>query len=831
MKHFYYTLSFALFAVFFGHAQTIITQWDFNNITPGDILTASPSTGTGTLALTGGATTPTTGSSGTGSSDVSTTNVAFQTTTYPAQSTANQSAGIAFNTSTVGYQNIQMRFDLRLSNTASRWVQIQYTTDASNWQNMGDPIRMGGMGDDNAGDTWHNQNLVDFSGISAVNNNPNFGVRIVTSFSPIAFTMVNTAVSYLANEAYEPARNPSTGSNSNYGGGTMRYDMLTIEGTSTAPTIVANPTVISGLNQVLPAPSAEQTFEVSGANLSADIILGAPANFEISLTSGAAFASSLNLTPNVDGEVATTTVYVRLNAATEDTYTGDISLNSTGAAPVLVSLSGVSSAAILPEISVNPTSLSGFTQVIGQVSDEQTLTVSGSNLTDDININAPTGFEISLTTGVDFSNTLVLPQVGGAVAETPVYVRLNHNVAGTIVDDIILSTTGIADVLVPISGSVEAPVDPTLGLSPEQLNAFLQNLGFPSATQTVTVGGSNLNSDITITTNGSFFISTDAAGAFSQSITLIMDVDYVDPTPIYVHLNANAAGTYSGTMTISTDDVAVVEIDLEGETVQPEATLVYYWHFNTLITPEDVTSIDADYSLVPGITGKFDYTNPVEGQRDMDAYSTGSLLNAQQGEGAGTAVRVRNPSVDRTLDFFVPTNNASGIKFNYAVHRSGSGMLENIFSYSIDGINYITDGLDNNVVEVTESYELKTINFSSIAAANNNPNFRIRITFNGNNIAVNGNNRIDNITLTADSYLGLDSENTPVVVVYPNPAKDVIHVATTDEIQQLTIMDLHGRVIMNGNSNTLNIDCLQAGLYILWIETAHGATRKHFVKK
>jgi hypothetical protein len=403
---------------------------------------------------------------------------------------------------------------------------------------------------------------------------------------------------------------------------------------------------------------------------------------------------------------------------------------------------------------------------------------------------------------------------------------------GTIVDDIAISTAGIADVLVPISGSVEAPVEPTLGVSPTELNDFLQNLGFPSATQSVTVGGSDLNGNITVTSTGNFFISTNAAGPFSQSITLTMDIDYVDPTPIFVHLNANAVGTYAGTMTISTANVTDVAIALAGETVQPEGALVYYWHFNTLVTPEDVTSIDADYSLVPGVTGSFEYTNPVEGQRDMDAFGTGTLLNAQQGEGAGTAVRVRNPSTDRTLDFFVPTNNASGIKFTYAVHRSGSGMLENIFSYSIDGTNFITTGLNNNVVEVTETYEIHTIDFSSIEGANNNPNFRIRIAYNGNTVATNGNNRIDNITLTADVYTsGLNHENAPVVVVYPNPANDVIHVSANHDIQQLTIMDLNGRIVMHGKSNALNIESLQAGMYLLLIETVQGATQKPFVKK
>jgi hypothetical protein len=89
---------------------------------------------------------------------------------------------------------------------------------------------------------------------------------------------------------------------------------LTLDDVSiTAPTpiITLSPTTLSGFTYTGAGPSAEQSFTVTGSTLSSDIVLTAPAGYEISLTSGSGFAGTLNLTPS-SGAVATTTIYIRL---------------------------------------------------------------------------------------------------------------------------------------------------------------------------------------------------------------------------------------------------------------------------------------------------------------------------------------------------------------------------------------------------------------------------------------------------------------------------------------------------------------------------------------
>jgi hypothetical protein len=87
-------------------------------------------------------------------------------------------------------------------------------------------------------------------------------------------------------------------------------------------------------------PSASQSFNVSGCALTDNIVVNAPENYEISLSSASGYASSVTLTPNGNA-VSETTIYVRLKSGLiVGTFTGDISITSEGAASKTISLSG-----------------------------------------------------------------------------------------------------------------------------------------------------------------------------------------------------------------------------------------------------------------------------------------------------------------------------------------------------------------------------------------------------------------------------------------------------------------------------------------------------------
>lgn len=111
---------------------------------------------------------------------------------------------------------------------------------------------------------------------------------------------------------------------------------------STSPAITLTPASLSAFTYVAGnGPSSEQTFSASGSNLTANISLSAPVNYEISLTSGSGFTNSLTLT-QTSGSVSATTIYVRLKSGLSvATYGGEIvTASSSGAASKTITCSG-----------------------------------------------------------------------------------------------------------------------------------------------------------------------------------------------------------------------------------------------------------------------------------------------------------------------------------------------------------------------------------------------------------------------------------------------------------------------------------------------------------
>ena len=192
MKKFASLFSTILLASSF-YAQ-VITSWDFDNSS------TNTTTGTGTITLIGGVTPNTSNPwvAGNPSSGKS-----YSTQTYPSQGTDSGTAGAKFAVSTAGFSNINVSVDLYGSNTQSKYVQLQYTTDGTTWVNATSaPSTIAG--------SW---STVSVAMPAAANNNTNFAIRVVTVFDPTLTTNVYTPV----------------GSSSNYAtGGALRFDNVIV---------------------------------------------------------------------------------------------------------------------------------------------------------------------------------------------------------------------------------------------------------------------------------------------------------------------------------------------------------------------------------------------------------------------------------------------------------------------------------------------------------------------------------------------------------------------------------------------------------------------------
>ena len=231
------------------------------------------------------------------------------------------------------------------------------------------------------------------------------------------------------------------------------FDPGTWIGTATGATIslVAG---VTGLDYFEGSgPSDEGSFSVEGINLTEDVLVTAPTNFEISLNSAGTFTSSVTVAQS--GGTASGTVYVKLvSGLSPNTYTDNATVTSAGADNQTVSLSGTVTAAD-PQITVTAF-LDDFNYVVsvGGPSSEDSFTVEGLFLTADIVATAPANYEVSLASGAGFGSSVTITPSSGTIAATTIYVRLSENLSvGNYTGAITISSTGVADETITVNGN------------------------------------------------------------------------------------------------------------------------------------------------------------------------------------------------------------------------------------------------------------------------------------------------------------------------------------------------------------------------------------------
>lgn len=223
----------------------VIAQWNFNSLTPDGMTstgTTAPSTGSGTASPVTALTTTFAGGSTT--DPASSDNSGWNTTGYPAATSGNKTAGVRFDISTLGKQNLSIRWDQRVSGTGSKYSRLQYTTNGATFLDF--PTSVGAVVATEF--DAHTNNL---SSLPGVNNNPLFGFRIVNEFE-------NSATGSGAN-AYVPA----LGTSSYAGSGTTRFDMVTLFGDSIT---ASNPPAVAPTLANAVLSGSQFQFQLTGSN-------------------------------------------------------------------------------------------------------------------------------------------------------------------------------------------------------------------------------------------------------------------------------------------------------------------------------------------------------------------------------------------------------------------------------------------------------------------------------------------------------------------------------------------------------------------------------------
>lgn len=205
---------------------SVAAKWTYEPV-QGTNANPTPNIGNGTSTLIGAMT-----GAGTATGMNTTTGCGLQTTgttawaiTTANPGTTNESSGAQWNVATTGLSNLNLSWEQRFSNTSTNTLRLQYTTDGASWNNFEmtntnttfclGTLNNGRFETDATGDLYR-RITVDLSAVTAANDNPNFGWRVV-------------AAHYQETGQFRRVNAPSTVST----GGVWRFDNVTLSGTST----------------------------------------------------------------------------------------------------------------------------------------------------------------------------------------------------------------------------------------------------------------------------------------------------------------------------------------------------------------------------------------------------------------------------------------------------------------------------------------------------------------------------------------------------------------------------------------------------------------------
>jgi hypothetical protein len=247
---------------------TTLAVWDFNSLTADTNTTTgvtTPSVGSGTASLVGGTTATFAGGSTNDPASTGTDNSGWNSSTYPLQGTGNKTAGVQFNVSTAGRQNVIIRWDQKESATGSKYTRLQYRTNATTFVDFPTANAVSSA--------VFEPQTNSLAGFPGVNNNSNFAFRIVAEWESSAVGTVNS--NYV-------------GATGTYGtGGTVRFDMVTV---SAAPLSVSNP------------PAARATLSapvyVPGTGIQFNVIGTAGSNYIVQASTNLSLSNWVSLATN-----------------------------------------------------------------------------------------------------------------------------------------------------------------------------------------------------------------------------------------------------------------------------------------------------------------------------------------------------------------------------------------------------------------------------------------------------------------------------------------------------------------------------------------------------
>jgi hypothetical protein len=235
--------------------------------------------------------------------------------------------------------------------------------------------------------------------------------------------------------------------------------------------------------------------------------------------------------------------------------------------------------------------------------------------------------------------------------------------------------------------------------------------------------------------------------------------------PGYVFSNWSVASTSTDSeITITPNgnfSITAVFIPVVNETIVP----MYFWMMNgSIVNGAQLTSLNSTYELASdgviqyqSCLSGYPYAsgNPNYGKASMERRNNPTPLNYRpevnsnltyaSSDMRGLQIKqpFQNGGRENILYYNFSTAGYKKIKFSFAAVDEGAanGIL---IDYSVNSGTpvWINSGLATSSLSLTSSYQLFTIDFSSITMVDDNPNFKIRFRFTGSNMTADTGARV-----------------------------------------------------------------------------------------
>jgi len=493
-----------------------------------------------------------------------------------------------------------------------------------------------------------------------------------------------------------------------------------------------------------------------------------------------------------------------------------------------------------PTITVNSFYLSFGSVNIGEMSLEKSYTIVGTNLVDNITVTCPNGYMLTLTPGVDYNDTIIVPQTRGGANATIYVVFTPTSVAaytGMIKHESMSATTKN----LAIVGTGVDLYTPSIIVAPFMFNFGDLQINLVSPEQSYTITAQNLQDSLLIVVPDGFLISQTSGGTdFNDTLTIFPALGEINTT-IYITFNPIAVQPYAGIITHQSVNATTKNVLVSGNGIDLTAPSIIvtpaFLNFNTVQITQTSAPLTYNVSAI-NLTEDITVTAPIGFQVSADGITFGTTATLTQMFGIVEApVYVEFMPTALQLYSDVITNVSSGVTTNEAV--TGIGTDNSVY-------NVIFNVTESDLVTPIENAEISfngSLGYTDAAGIATftgvSPNAYTYVIALVNHGTINGNLVVLNQDVTVKESLiltGIENIAANNVKISPNPSNGIFNIKVTDNSKvSVLITDISGRTVLNSNVNkqdfTIDLTNQNSGIYFITLKINNKIYNSKLIKK